>query len=1695
MIDVYFLDPAQELNNRADLPEEACVGTLLDVIMGNIPVVGQLKEKGDKAVVTIALKMRETAGNEYQGLSIGDSFTIQLTASQLAHESDSFGTDYDANPGSSNAGGTYHTEETPVDTNSNKEVTQAVAMSSENGEVLAEILEGTKVDGPLKLSVAPVEESQANIVVGEDENSFSVDVHVAGVAADNNVPIKVTLAAYLPTGLNVGNHKLYHVENGQTVEMTRLEEGATPVHNNYTYDPATGNVVLYLKSFSEIALTNGESKWTGGVDYSWYNPTATRLTISSADQLVAFARIVGGMAYTPGGSNEIYPRDSFAGKVVKLTCDIDLGWEGGSKWNGIPLRDEDNLVQLPDGTIADPYFYPIGYYNSEHNFERTGQAIESGFRTFEGVFDGGGHTISNFYQNTWGMKGDNEYYSASLQYYRDGMGLFGRIYGGTVKNLTVDSFSSDGEYNTTGVIAAYADHGATFENIAITNCNPRVYNIGNGGIVGCVGWYNKSVTKTPVTFRYVTVDNTNKISALWGSYDVACGGVVGQYYPTSGQTSAGKPANAGIHFDNCHVAAQLDVYNDVCGNYQYYAYRYAGILLGSVRENETIGGREYPKMDGITATGCTVHFGTWNDYYYCEFEKNGHPSYSGPNDYKFSRVPHSEINFTDDNKNGIIDTDAERASVNGCKHDHTAAEDNKAIYLPFNNLVTGYGWGVTSKGVTDLAGVKILDENLAAHSQINSVEKFVAKDVTSVTCAPITLGTLFQAKAQNDISISGSSVYVSVKGTSASSDVTATLIRDTNDWTKSVLKLSGTGTVLVTIQDYYYCTPTTIELTVNSHPSTQTFIGRVTKADDPNGVGYELWGCNVCHEAIKVAANHELGHHFDENGVCICGATVARIESVEIAHHDFTTNSTNKTLGLVQFEHLREITNGKWELSATRPTYQSGSALQPAVSKTAAGNEKIVQMMRGDVEVGGVVKTVSKIHISFDLSYSMVDMTKNVKEDVFFSFRTIGQEGDSSQQNEVQFWAKMENGVLSVSNQSYGTWYALAASTIYTITVTIDPETGAFDISLNGGTDYDNFKFVEGTMKNKPSDFATVVFRSNSFSFIKDMPGYVAEKYENSSYDANYVKDFENTFRPALNATGSIWLDNLVFSCDTRTVGTEGKTSDCNHTWTAAEIAGETDLYRYTCSECGYYFTGVKLEANGTDRNFASVDFDNPATQTHENLTITSSNNNGHFKPEGSETLVDLNINTNKDYFENGKLDITSNDQFYIAGPSVVVTNLNDPFVALMDGKYVGVNAEGKVVNDMVKAVEMSFKLSYTGDIEKLTSTGLTLVYYQTKEHTSGEKTEIRLYFDKNDANSGVLYLDKNEKVIIEAGKEYTVTLRFELAPTRDGKYIVSFVVKNNESGISSPAYALASDTPFDHLNQVIFGRPEYRVEGLGIYFDDLVVNYEGIALETETFNFTSLSFNSESSRENEDLVITTTSTTGPIKDKDVFAEGKLDITKSDYFYITGTVNEELSALINGEHKIKDAEGKVTETRFATAVEMTFDLSYTGTISNLASKNTTLVYYHTNQTKVVGGTTKTEFRLDFGKDTDSGKAVLSLRGSNNKVVSDAVVIEEGNTYTVTIRMELEPAASGKYIVSFVVKDQNDNVLGGGQIEVTYSFSDMNQFIIGRPEYRNNTKTTVTENGKDKTVYSDPCENFHVYLDNLAFNYEGVNRPY
>ena len=95
VIDVYYLDPAAAIADRAELDESKKIGTLTDVLAGMATTAsGNLLPEGEH-VVTIALKMREDAGNDYQDLSIGSDFSVVLIATQLNHEEDSFDKNYD----------------------------------------------------------------------------------------------------------------------------------------------------------------------------------------------------------------------------------------------------------------------------------------------------------------------------------------------------------------------------------------------------------------------------------------------------------------------------------------------------------------------------------------------------------------------------------------------------------------------------------------------------------------------------------------------------------------------------------------------------------------------------------------------------------------------------------------------------------------------------------------------------------------------------------------------------------------------------------------------------------------------------------------------------------------------------------------------------------------------------------------------------------------------------------------------------------------------------------------------------------------------------------------------------------------------------------------------------------------------------------------------------------------------------------------------------------------------------------------------------------------------------------------------------------------------------------------------------------------------------------------------------------------
>ena len=95
VIDVYYVDPAVKVTDRTQLTEDKYLGTLAEALAGLDTTASGELAANTADTITLALKMQESAGNEYQNKSIGSDFSVVLMATQLTAEEDSFNDQYD----------------------------------------------------------------------------------------------------------------------------------------------------------------------------------------------------------------------------------------------------------------------------------------------------------------------------------------------------------------------------------------------------------------------------------------------------------------------------------------------------------------------------------------------------------------------------------------------------------------------------------------------------------------------------------------------------------------------------------------------------------------------------------------------------------------------------------------------------------------------------------------------------------------------------------------------------------------------------------------------------------------------------------------------------------------------------------------------------------------------------------------------------------------------------------------------------------------------------------------------------------------------------------------------------------------------------------------------------------------------------------------------------------------------------------------------------------------------------------------------------------------------------------------------------------------------------------------------------------------------------------------------------------------
>ena len=262
VIDVYVRPSSTpiEYPEGRDLAGYSCVGTLGEFINTIEDTTYGTLEAGGVSYLGIALKMREDAGNEYQGLSLGGAFDIRILATQWtgALENDSFDNQYDKDA-------THPALVTDLELSAdvsgkveNGKLTEAVSFTDVSG-ITATVPAGTAVEGN-KLTLKITDDKVNGAITLA--TCVGYDVYVEGVAEGNTAPIIITMPRALP--MEQTAVQLYHdgvmMARVPTIAALSEKEGNNDSYGDkFLYDPATGDVSFSLTHFSNVSMASTTS--------------------------------------------------------------------------------------------------------------------------------------------------------------------------------------------------------------------------------------------------------------------------------------------------------------------------------------------------------------------------------------------------------------------------------------------------------------------------------------------------------------------------------------------------------------------------------------------------------------------------------------------------------------------------------------------------------------------------------------------------------------------------------------------------------------------------------------------------------------------------------------------------------------------------------------------------------------------------------------------------------------------------------------------------------------------------------------------------------------------------------------------------------------------------------------------------------------------------------------------------------------------------------------------------------------------------------------------------------------------------------------------------------------------------------------------------------------------------------------------
>lgn len=344
VIDVYYAPKDVDVTDRS-LTGLTKLGTLADVINGTSGTLmnDTLNENGDMDYATVVLKMQETAGNEYQGKSIGTTFDVSVNATQYTYEKDSFDDQYDKNA----------TFSTPVATKEELKDELTSNKSNINVTLTGDTSLDSGIIGGSNTKTITINGNGNTLTMGNSFNSTLATKNADTKLVLNNVKLAASRAA--------APFDIYDLLFDCDVEMNDvttnravcIDEGRTAALNNVTINEtnntadeyalwivAGANVTMNNCTINAVSTGSNKNRAIAIKDQYVTNPGLTTLSVSNTK--IASQKKAAILVTSTGGANITLDNVDISGVQADSTNAV---------WNDSDRTSSFSLINVTGGTV------------------------------------------------------------------------------------------------------------------------------------------------------------------------------------------------------------------------------------------------------------------------------------------------------------------------------------------------------------------------------------------------------------------------------------------------------------------------------------------------------------------------------------------------------------------------------------------------------------------------------------------------------------------------------------------------------------------------------------------------------------------------------------------------------------------------------------------------------------------------------------------------------------------------------------------------------------------------------------------------------------------------------------------------------------------------------------------------------------------------------------------------------------------------------------------------------------------------------------------------------------------------------------------------------------------------------------------------------------------------------------------------